>query len=92
MIFIDEIVATEVMDSRGNPTVRVTVSLSDGILKVLLYQVVQVPVNVKHWNYVMAVPVTWGKVFYKLVKMSMDLSPMHWLDLVHLTKQRLILL
>jgi len=30
MIFIDEIVATEVMDSRGNPTVRVTVSLSDG--------------------------------------------------------------
>ncbi len=30
MIFIDEIVATEVMDSRGNPTVRTTVSLSDG--------------------------------------------------------------
>jgi enolase len=30
MIFIDEIVATEVMDSRGNPTVRATVSLSDG--------------------------------------------------------------
>ena len=30
MIFIDEIVATEVMDSRGNPTVKVTVSLSDG--------------------------------------------------------------
>ncbi len=30
MIFIDEIVADEVMDSRGNPTVRATVSLSDG--------------------------------------------------------------
>ena len=30
MIFIDEVVATEVMDSRGNPTVRATVSLSDG--------------------------------------------------------------
>ncbi len=30
MVFIDEIVATEVMDSRGNPTVKVTVSLSDG--------------------------------------------------------------
>ena len=30
MIFIDEIVATEAMDSRGNPTVRATVSLSDG--------------------------------------------------------------
>ncbi|MCB4744188.1 MAG: phosphopyruvate hydratase [Sulfurovum sp.] len=30
MIFIDDIVATEVMDSRGNPTVRATVSLSDG--------------------------------------------------------------
>ncbi len=30
MIFIDEIVADQVMDSRGNPTVRATVSLSDG--------------------------------------------------------------
>ena len=30
MIYIDEIVADEVMDSRGNPTVRVKVSLSDG--------------------------------------------------------------
>jgi len=33
MIFIDEIVATEVMDSRGNPTVKVTVSLSDGVVE-----------------------------------------------------------
>ena len=30
MIFIDDVAATEVMDSRGNPTVRATVSLSDG--------------------------------------------------------------
>ncbi|SFV54198.1 Enolase [hydrothermal vent metagenome] len=30
MIFIDVIRANEVMDSRGNPTVQVTVSLSDG--------------------------------------------------------------
>ncbi len=30
MIFIDDISAAEVMDSRGNPTVRATVSLSDG--------------------------------------------------------------
>jgi len=30
MIFIDDVTATEVMDSRGNPTVRATVSLSDG--------------------------------------------------------------
>ena len=30
MIYIDEIVADEVMDSRGNPTVRARVSLSDG--------------------------------------------------------------
>ncbi len=30
MIFIDDVMATEVMDSRGNPTVRATVSLSDG--------------------------------------------------------------
>jgi len=30
MIFIDVIRANEVMDSRGNPTVKVTVSLSDG--------------------------------------------------------------
>ena len=33
MMFIDEIVATEVMDSRGNPTVKVTVSLSDGTVE-----------------------------------------------------------
>ena len=33
MIFIDEIAATEVMDSRGNPTVRATVSLSDGTVE-----------------------------------------------------------
>ncbi|SFV61186.1 Enolase [hydrothermal vent metagenome] len=30
MIFIDDVRADEVMDSRGNPTVRATVSLSDG--------------------------------------------------------------
>ena len=33
MVFIDEIVATEVLDSRGNPTVKVTVSLSDGTVE-----------------------------------------------------------
>lgn len=30
MIFIDDIIADEVLDSRGNPTVRVNVTLSDG--------------------------------------------------------------
>ena len=30
MIFIEDVVANEVMDSRGNPTVRATVTLSDG--------------------------------------------------------------
>ncbi len=30
MVFIDDVVADEVMDSRGNPTVRATVRLSDG--------------------------------------------------------------
>ncbi len=30
MVFIDDVRADEVMDSRGNPTVQVTVSLSDG--------------------------------------------------------------
>ena len=30
MIFIDDVRANEVMDSRGNPTVKATVSLSDG--------------------------------------------------------------
>ena len=30
MVFIDDVVASEVMDSRGNPTVRATVRLSDG--------------------------------------------------------------
>ncbi len=30
MIFIDEVSASEVMDSRGNPTVKATVQLSDG--------------------------------------------------------------
>ncbi|MGM0623731.1 MAG: phosphopyruvate hydratase, partial [Campylobacterota bacterium] len=30
MIFIDDVRADEVLDSRGNPTVRATVTLSDG--------------------------------------------------------------
>jgi enolase len=30
MVFIDNVVANEVMDSRGNPTVKATVTLSDG--------------------------------------------------------------
>ena len=30
MIFIDNVNAIEVMDSRGNPTVKATVELSDG--------------------------------------------------------------
>ncbi len=30
MVFIEDIIADEVMDSRGNPTVRATVNLSDG--------------------------------------------------------------
>jgi len=30
MVYIDNIYADEVMDSRGNPTVRATVTLSDG--------------------------------------------------------------
>ena len=30
MVFIDDVMADEVMDSRGNPTVRATVRLSDG--------------------------------------------------------------
>lgn len=30
MVFIDNVYADEVMDSRGNPTVRATVILSDG--------------------------------------------------------------
>jgi enolase len=33
MVFIDDVTATEVMDSRGNPTVRATVSLSDGTVE-----------------------------------------------------------
>ena len=30
MVFIEDIIADEVLDSRGNPTVRATVRLSDG--------------------------------------------------------------
>jgi len=30
MIFIDDVIASEVMDSRGNPTIQATVTLSDG--------------------------------------------------------------
>ena len=33
MIYIEDVVANEVLDSRGNPTVRVTVSLSDGTME-----------------------------------------------------------
>jgi len=33
MIFIEDIYADEILDSRGNPTVRVTVELSDGVVE-----------------------------------------------------------
>ncbi len=33
MIYIEDVVANEILDSRGNPTVRVTVSLSDGTIE-----------------------------------------------------------
>jgi len=33
MIYIDDVIADEVLDSRGNPTVRVTVRLSDGTVE-----------------------------------------------------------
>jgi enolase len=33
MVFIEDVTAIEVMDSRGNPTVKATVSLSDGTLE-----------------------------------------------------------
>ncbi len=33
MIYIEDVVANEILDSRGNPTVRVTVSLSDGTVE-----------------------------------------------------------
>lgn len=33
MVFIEDVVAIEVMDSRGNPTVKATVSLSDGTME-----------------------------------------------------------
>ena len=32
MVFIDDVYASEVLDSRGNPTVRATVTLSDGTI------------------------------------------------------------
>ena len=33
MVYIDDIFADEVLDSRGNPTVRATVKLSDGTVQ-----------------------------------------------------------
>jgi enolase len=33
MVFIEDVAAIEVMDSRGNPTVKATVTLSDGIVE-----------------------------------------------------------
>ena len=32
MVFIEDVTAIEVLDSRGNPTVKATVALSDGIV------------------------------------------------------------
>jgi len=32
MIYIDDIFADEILDSRGNPTVRVNVTLSNGVV------------------------------------------------------------
>ncbi len=41
MVFIDNVYADEVLDSRGNPTVRATVVLSDGTKESAIVQVVQ---------------------------------------------------
>ena len=42
MVFIDNVYADEVLDSRGNPTVRATVILSDGTKGSAIVQVVLV--------------------------------------------------
>lgn len=91
MIYIDEIVADEVMDSRGNPTVRAKVSLSDGSVASAIVPSGASTGNVKHLSFVTAKADIWAKAFLKRAKMSMALFLMRLLGSVLLTKQRLIL-
>ncbi len=50
---IEKIVAREILDSRGNPTVEVDVVLESGIMDVRLFRQVLPQVNMKHSNFVM---------------------------------------
>ena len=74
MIFIDEIVATEVMDSRGNPTVKVTVSLSyyDGKSVISMLKRASKP-SLRVYRASKKIPVLWGGLGVVIVSTSKGL-------------------
>lgn len=47
MLVIEDVRAYEVLDSRGNPTVKAEVTLSDGSVGAAIVQVVQIQVQKK---------------------------------------------
>ena len=56
MTYIESIYGREVLDSRGNPTVEVQVSLLDGAVGRLSHPV-HLLACTRHWRNVMAIPV-----------------------------------
>lgn len=69
MTMIADVLAREVLDSRGNPTVEVEVVTEDGILGRASYQVELPQVSMKLLSFVTVVLVTWVKVFLKPLRM-----------------------
>ena len=53
-MIIENVHAREILDSRGNPTVEVEVSLKSGIVGRASVPSVHLLVRMRHWNSVMA--------------------------------------
>lgn len=51
---IEKIVAREILDSRGNPTVEVDVILECGVMDAQQCLPVLLPASTKRWNFAMA--------------------------------------
>jgi len=60
---IESVYAHEILDSRGNPTVEVEVTLADGSMDGLQYPQVPQQVYTKHSSFVMATITLWRKGF-----------------------------
>ena len=67
MSYIEDIRAREILDSRGNPTLKLRSSLKMVVSEELQSHPVLQPAFTKPWNCVtVIIPATWVKVFYRL--------------------------